>query len=190
MLGAKRIVKHAHGHEHVHAMPAGRQEAPAIMKIPLIILAFFSLSAGFIGIQRFLVGEKVEEMHLNMTVAITSTVIALSGIILGSFLYAKPRLKEDPLKKFFGVAYEFAVNKFYLDDFFSLIAKFFQKVFATILFWFDSRVIIQKGVNGTAAVTAGLASFLRRAQTGYLQTYAMVFGFGVVTLVYFLMLRG
>ncbi len=185
VLGAKRAPKHSQG----HAVPAGRQEAPAIMKIPLIILAFLSIFAGFMGIPQFILGPETHGASFNMTIAMISSVVALSGILLGSLLYGKPRLKEDPLIKFFGATYEFAVNKFYLDAFFSLIAKFFQKVFATILFWFDSRVIMQKGVNGTAAVTAGLASLLRRAQTGYLQTYAMVFGFGVVTLVFFLMLN-
>ena len=183
VLGPKRISKHSHGHDHAH-------KTPMIMKIPLIILAFFSLTAGFMGIPQFILGPEAGEAHLNITIAVISSAVALSGILLGSFLYGKPRLKEDPLKKFFGAVYEFALHKFYLDDLFSLIAKFFQGVFAKTLFWFDSRVIIQKGVNGTAALTADFASFLRRAQTGALQTYAMVFGFGIVTLVYFLMLKG
>jgi len=183
VLGTKKVSKHSHGHEHAH-------ETPAIMKVPLIILAFFSMTAGFMGIPQFILGPEAGEAPLNITIAVISSAVALSGILLGSFLYGKPRLKEDPLKKFFGAVYEFALHKFYLDDLFSLIAKFFQSVLAKILFWFDSRVIIQKGVNGTAAVTVNLASFLRRAQTGYLQTYAMVFGFGIVTLVYFLMLKG
>ncbi len=180
VLGSKR--RHGpHGHE---------REAPLIMKIPLIILAFFSMVAGFMGIPQFILGPEASEAPLNITIAVISSAVAVSGILLGSFLYGKPRLKEDPLKKFFGAVYEFALHKFYLDDLFSLIAKFFQSVFAKILFWFDSRVIIQKGVNGTAFLTINFASFLRRAQTGTLQTYAMVFGFGVVALVFFLMLGG
>ena len=51
------------------------------------------------------------------------------------------------------------------------------------------NVIIEKGVNGTAALTRGFGSFLRRAQTGRVQTYATVFGFGVVFIVYWILLR-
>ena len=80
---------------------------------------------------QFILGPETHEISLNITIAVISSAVALSGILLGSFLYGKPRLKEDPLKNFFGAVYEFALHKFYLDDLFSLIARFFQSVFAT-----------------------------------------------------------
>jgi NADH-quinone oxidoreductase subunit L len=158
------------------------------MKIPLIVLALLSLFGGFFGIPQFLLGENAHPMHLEMTVALTSSLVAIGGIALGSVLYARLRSKEDPLKKFFGAVYEFAVRKYYLDDLFLAISGFFQKILAKILFWFDWNIVIQKGVNGTAFVTSGVGSLLRRAQTGYAQTYAMVFAFGIVALVFFFMM--
>ena len=183
VLGETRINKHAHGHDDAH-------EAPAIMKYPLIILAALSIVGGFIGIPQFLMGGHGPETPLNRVVAITSTIVALSGIGIGTLLYAKLKSKEDPLIKFLGALHNFIIKKYYLDEFFSGIAGFFQRFMAKILFWFDSNVVIQKMVNGTAGLTSGVASFLRLAQTGTVQTYAAVFGFGVAALVYFIIMKG
>ncbi len=183
VLGEKRINKHAHGHDNAH-------EAPPIMIFPLIVLAILSVTGGFIGIPQFLMGEHAQVVPLNITVAITSTLAALAGIGIGTLLYAKLKSKEDPLKKLLGFFYNFIVKKYYLDEFFSGIAGFFQNTVARILFWFDWNVVIQKMVNGTASITSGFASFLRLAQTGYIQTYAAVFGFGIAAMVYFMIMKG
>ncbi len=183
VLGEKRVNKHAHGHNDVH-------EAPPIMKLPLIVLAVFSVIGGFIGIPQFIMGPQAHESSLNMIVAATSTIVALLGIGIGTLLYAKLKSKEDPLKKFLGAAYNFIVNKYYLDEFFSGIADFFQDIVAKVLFRFDRDVIIQKMVNGSAKVTSGFASILRLVQTGYVQTYASVFGLGIAVIVYFIIMKG
>lgn len=189
VLGEKRIHKNRHSHDETHAMPAGGPEAPVIMIIPLILLAIFSLIGGVIGIPQFMVGEHAHELPLNMVVAVSSTLVALLGIGLGTMVYSKLRSKEDPLKKFLGRAYDFIVKKYYLDEFFGGIADFFQNSVAKRLFWFDWNVIIQKMVNGSAAVTSGIGAVLRLAQTGYVQTYATVFGFGVAALVWFVLMK-
>ena len=179
VLGPAKINKHSHG-----------QEAPAIMKLPLVILAFFSIVAGFIGIPEFITGEHAHGMHLNLTAAAGSVLAATLGIAAGTLMYAKTKSKEDPLVRILGKIYEVLVQKYYLDDLFLSLADFFQNLAAKILFWFDWNVIIQKGVNGAASSISGLGSFLRRAQTGFVQTYAMVFSFGVSVIVYFFMARG
>ena len=81
------------------------------------------------------------------------------------------------------------VEKYYLDTFFLWLAGIFKESLAKILFWFDWNVVIQKGVNGVAALTRGAGSIVRRAQTGRIQHYAMAFGFGVFFLVYFFILN-
>ncbi|PIU40310.1 MAG: NADH-quinone oxidoreductase subunit L, partial [Candidatus Omnitrophica bacterium CG07_land_8_20_14_0_80_50_8] len=183
VLGEKRINKHAQGHDAVH-------EAPPIMSYPLIMLAILSCAGGFIGIGQFLTGERAHEAPLNMVVAVTSTLAALAGIGLGTLLYAKLGSKADPLKQFFGIVYNFVVKKYYLDEFFSGIANFFNTTLAKILYWFDWNIVIQKMVNGTAGITSGVAAILRLAQTGYVQTYTAVFGLGLAAMVYFMLLKG
>jgi len=174
---------HGHGHEAVH-------DAPWIMKTPLLVLAVLAAIGGFIGIPEFILGEHAHTMHLNLSVAATSVIAALIGISIGTFIYSKKKLSKDPLVETFGEVYRFIENKYYLDDLFAWLADIFQKTLASILFWFDSNIVIQKGVNGVAGLTRNLGSFLRRAQTGFVQTYAMVFGLGIVALLYFMLNRG
>jgi NADH-quinone oxidoreductase subunit L len=160
------------------------------MKFPLIILAVLSCAAGFIGIPEFIMGTHGHGAHLNLTVAACSVLAAGAGIALGTFMYKKSASKKDPLVQILGWLHEVLIQKYYLDFFFSKLARFFQELVAKVLFWFDRDVIIQKGVNGTAFLTSSFASFLRRAQTGSVQTYAISFSLGVIALVYFFLMRG
>src|SRR6185295_5930094 len=114
---------------------------------PLLILAVLAMVGGFIGIPQFILGEGEHTEHLNITVAVTSVLAALIGIAIGSYIYSKKRQK-DPLPELLGGAYRFVVHKYYLDEFFSGLANIFQNALAKMLFWFDSNVVIQKGVDG------------------------------------------
>ena len=124
-----------------------------------------------------------------MMVAAISVGAALAGIALGTLLYAKKSLKSDPLKESLGAFYQFVVRKYYLDEFFVWLAGIFQNALARVFLWFDTNIVIQKGVNGTASLTADFGSLLRRAQTGVVQSYAMVFAVGIVSIIYFILMR-
>jgi NADH-quinone oxidoreductase subunit L len=188
VLGPQKAKKHTHGHEEPgHGAHGAASEAPFVMKAPLVILAVFSAVAGFIGIPQFLAGEHAHAAPMNLIVAGTSTIVALVGILAGTALYANLRSKDDPIVRILGKTYQFVVQKYYLDDLFYRLADVFQKRLAKILFWFDWNVVIQRGVNGAAGLTARLGSLLRRSQTGHVQTYAMVFGFGIVAIIFLVM---
>ncbi len=185
VLGPDRV-SHAHkvhGHDPSH-------DAPLVMKLPLLVLAVFSLIGAFIGIREFLEGPHGGEHSLNITVAALSVAAASLGIILGTVFYSKKRLLRDPLEQSLGAFYDFVVKKYYLDEFFLGLANVFQTALAKLLFWFDANIVIQKGVNGAASLTADFGSLLRRAQTGVVQTYAMVFGFGIVAIIYLILMKG
>lgn len=187
VIGKER--KHGHGHDHHPA-----HESPAVMTVPLLILAVLSVIGGFIGIPAYIAsahhGTAHHGIHLNLTVAISSVVAAGAGIVIGSLLYMRHTGSEDPLKKTLGPLYTVLVNKYYLDDFFAGLGNFFQKLVAGILCWFDLNVVIRRGVDGAAGLTSGLGGLLRRSQTGRAQTYALVFGLGVVAMVYYVVMRG
>jgi NADH-quinone oxidoreductase subunit L len=185
VFGPKRAHQKGHGHGHDHA-----HESPLAMTGPLVVLAVLSVIAGFLGLPAFFQGEHARHEEINRVVALTSTVVALAGLALGTLIYARLKGKEDPLKKVFGAFYTFLVRKYYLDEIFQAGADVFQKSLANILFWFDSNVVMHRGVDGTAGVTAGFASFLRRAQTGRVQNYALAFALGVVGLAFFMTLQG
>ncbi len=181
ILGPSRAHK---GHHH-HAP----HESPAAMTVPLLFLTVLTVLSGFIGIPEFITGHHGAH-HLNMAVAITSSLFAIGGLALGTFLYARLRSKEDPVVHFLGAAHKLLVNKYYLDDFFAALADVWKKTAAEILLKFDLNVIMKKGVDGTARLVTGMGDTLRRAQTGYVQSYAMAFAFGVAALLFMFFLRG
>lgn len=176
--------KHSHKHDAHGSHDKHHNHEPILMKAPLLVLALLSVTGGFLGIPHLIAGEHGEHLPLNMTVAITSSLIALGGIALATLLYRNPKVTEDPLKKAFKGFYSFVVKKYYMDDAAAAIGNFFQGILANILLWFDLNIVIQKGVNGSAGLTASFASFLRKAQTGRLQTYALVFGAGILALLW------
>jgi NADH-quinone oxidoreductase subunit L len=185
VFGSRRVHQKGHGHGHDHA-----HESPLAMTAPLVLLAVLSAVAGYLGLPAFLAGEHGHHEEMNMAVAITSTIVALAGLGLGTLVYARLKGKEDPLKKALGAFYTFLVRKYYLDEIAQAIADAFQKSLAGVLFVFDSNVVMKAGVDGAARATAGVASFLRRAQTGRVQTYALAFALGVAGLVFFVTMQG
>jgi NADH-quinone oxidoreductase subunit L len=190
ILGPRREEKHDkhHGKHDAHASHEAH-ESPLVMTLPLVVLSVLAIIGGFIGIPQYLMGAHGHESHLNLFVATLSVVAALAGIGLGTKIYANKNLKTDPLISAFGALYQFVVNKYYLDDLFAGLANFFQKGVAKILFWFDQNIVIQGGVNGAAGLTGRVASLVRKAQSGVVQNYATVFGFGIVGIIYYILMR-
>ncbi len=196
---AKSHGKKAHAHDAHDAGHDGHaHESPLPMTLPLIFLAVLSVTAGFFGLPAFLNsaaehgaphGEAVHH-GIDWFVAGLSTAVALGGIALGTLLYKNAKPGHDPVVKGLGGLYHLIVKKYYLDDFFSALAGFVQNAVAGVLYRFDVKVVIERGVNGTAALTRSAADRVRRAQTGRVRTYATAFAFGIVAAVYFILLKG
>ena len=185
VIGPVRQSAHSNGHGRGgHAV----HEAPGVMKYPLVVLAVFAIIGGFIGIPEYL-EPGIEGHPGNLLVPILATASALLGILGGSLLYSKLK-GEDPLKRIPAFLYKALVEKYYLDVFFLKLADGVQKTIAGLLFKFDWNVVIGGLVNGTARLTRGTGSVLRRAQTGRLQQYAMMFVAGLIVLMFFVIRRG
>ena len=77
-----------HGHDrHYDHTP---HESPATMTIPLIILAFGSVFAGFLPFSSLVTSDGVPfESHIEWSVAIPSILIALAGIAVAWVMYRK-----------------------------------------------------------------------------------------------------
>jgi NADH-quinone oxidoreductase subunit L len=106
------------------------------MNAPLVVLAFFALTAGYVGVHEsfpilgalgnpfheFVGGtllEHPETLPLNYTPLLISIVAALGGLGLGCAVYVLrplPAGAEDPLKKVLGPVYTLLANKYYFDE--------------------------------------------------------------------------
>ncbi len=165
---------------HYHHAP---HEAPKVMTIPLMILAFGSIFAGFIPFSELVTSDgKGFESHTDLMIAIPSVLIGLVGILVAYFMYFKENNIADNVSKSLGGLYKTIFNKFYIDEIYMFVTKkiLFNLVSRPVA-WFD-RHVVDGTMNGVAWVITRTSSGIKGVQSGQLQTYGFVFVSGAVAL--------
>jgi NADH-quinone oxidoreductase subunit L len=171
-------------------------ESPAVMTLPLWILAVPSVIAGMIGIEAFLTAGKGhhESSFLGNLVAAWghAPIVALGSLaafIFGfSFAYGLYRnAATDPLPQNMRLIARAMRNRFYFDELYAKIIDWTHENLARFASGVDRWIIsgmLVKGVHGSTELT-GRA--LRLFQTGNLQTYALllVMGIALLLLIFF-----
>ena len=159
-------------------------EAPKTMTIPLMILAAITLVAGFLPFGQFVSSDgQPYTIHLNMSVAISSVVVALLAIGIATFFYKSACDIPERLLNMFPHMHKTAYHRFYMDEFYLFITK--RIIFNCVscpLAWFD-RHIIDGALNGMANVTQRVSYAIRGLQSGQIQQYAFVFLLGTLLIV-------
>ena len=140
--------------------PIHTHESPAVMILPLWVLAIGSILIGLPGsswmhhwFQEFLaLGHSGKIEAGESFVMITSIIAGLSGIVLAYIFYmAAPSIPEN-LAKLLQPLYTLSKNKLYFDELYSvIIVKPFQAL-GRKFFWFD-QIIIDGIVNGSGENT-------------------------------------
>lgn len=170
------------GHDrHYHHTP---HEAPLVMTIPLMFLAFAAVFSGFLPFSHLVSSDlKPFEAHTDLMVAIPSVLIALVGIGAATVLYRKPGTLPDQVARFAKGLYKASLHKFWIDEVYLFVTK--KVMFGLIsrpVAWFD-RHIVDGTMNAVGWVVVTSAEKIKGLQSGQLQQYAMVFVSGVVALV-------
>jgi NADH-quinone oxidoreductase subunit L len=182
-----------HVMEHVH-------ESPAVMLVPLFVLAAGATVAGFAlhsefigeGWQEFWNGSifngpdnhtiaRLEEVPL--WVHALPTVVGLLGIATAYVMYMAFPLLPMQLAAMFRGTYLFLLNKWYFDELYDAI--FVQPMIRlSRVFWQTGDATLIDGVpNGLADLAVDGSRQAVRIQTGSLAVYAFVMLIGVVLLV-------
>jgi NADH-quinone oxidoreductase subunit L len=158
-------------------------EAPAIMTIPLIILAIGAAVSGFIPFNRLVTSDgRAFETEINLAVAIPSVLIGLLGIGIAYVMYRKESAIPDKLAATFKYSYKWAYNKFYIDEVYLFVTKkiIFRYISEPVA-WFD-RHIVDGTMNAIANLTQNVSFRIREFQSGQLQKYGFVFVTGAIML--------
>jgi NADH-quinone oxidoreductase subunit L len=103
------------------------EESSAVITIPLIILALLSIFGGVLnlpGLETLTtwLEHAIAFIHpgeFNMTVALSSTILALLAIFLSWLVYGRKPMaagEKDPLKKMFGPIFAILENKYWVDE--------------------------------------------------------------------------
>ncbi|MFM8718611.1 MAG: proton-conducting transporter membrane subunit, partial [Chthoniobacterales bacterium] len=159
--------------EHAH-------QSPAVMTIPLLLLAIPSLAAGYPFIAKHFFNFPHPEIpHIVHYALLTALVF---GFLLAAALYARGPLK-DPVR------IPLFANRLYIDNFYNWLVARVQGGLAVLGSWFDRWIIDGLVVTGAARTVWATGYVLRLLQLGNLQAYAFFFGAGVLVLLYFLIFR-
>jgi NADH-quinone oxidoreductase subunit L len=123
------------------------------------------------------------DTHVNWTVAITSSVLAISAIAVATFMYSgKTTPVADYLAKKFPRLHEAAFRRFYLDEVWMYVThKIIFRCISTPIAWFD-RHVVDGFMNFLAWCTQSSAESIRGFQSGQVQQYAIWFLTGSVAL--------
>jgi len=192
---------HGYSHTSAQAHHGEPHESPAVMTVPLIILAFFSVTAGYImgGFEHWLApvfeaGHAVAESEaaggLSPVVLETlTTLVALGGMGLGYLMYIRRSLDPQAIGARFPGLYHLLLNKYKIDELYGLL---FVRPFNQLSMWmwqgFDVP-IIDGAVNGVGQVVVVGSQVIRRIQTGYVRSYALTFLLGVIVILAYCVLR-
>jgi NADH-quinone oxidoreductase subunit L len=179
--------EHSHGHTHGH----GIHESPAVMWIPLAILALLSLGGGYIDIPKFLApmfGEPHEGEAWLMYVSVAS---GLAGIGIAALFYLASPAIPEALAKAFRVPYQWMYNKYYVDEFYDAAVVDPVLDGSRELLWRVADVrIIDGAVNGAGKAASGVGDLFRHAQSGYIRSYAAWVVAGSILIIAYMGLRG
>jgi NADH-quinone oxidoreductase subunit L len=193
--GKPRMDEHTQKHLH---------ESPAVVVIPLILLAIPSLVAGWIYIKRMLFGNffgdaiKVLPQH-NVLAQIhyegigpfiahglqsAPFILALLGLGLAWLLYLREPHWPDLIRDRIKPVYNLLVRKYGFDEFYQAVfAGGARRVGGLLWRIGDVKIIDGLAVNGTARAIGWLSSVVRYVQTGFIYHYAFAMIIGLFLLI-------
>lgn len=156
-------------------------ESPKTMTIPLMILAFFAIIAGYIPFSKFVTSDGAAfTTHFHWDVAIPVTLIAFIGMGIAFLLYYKESAIPTKVTKSLKGLYTTIYNKFYIDEIYLFVTKkILFNIVARFIAWFD-RNVIDATMNGFATVTVYVSNSIKGLQSGQIQKYAMIFLLGAL----------
>jgi NADH-quinone oxidoreductase subunit L len=180
---------------HVH-------ESPKVMTVPLMILAFFSVVIGWLGMPGAIIPHAnlfadflapvfpavehagTESHWLELGLMLFSVAVAAAGIRLSYMLYVKHTSVPDRMATRFAGTYNLLLNKYKVDELYNYIfVNGLVHKLAKFLYGVGDVKIIDGFINSCAAAIGKTSEQGRRLESGYVQQYAFTMGLGLVVLV-------
>ncbi len=194
--GEERMDEHTRSHLH---------ETPAVVTVPLILLAIPSAIIGWLTMEAVLVdgffdqsimvfkqhgamAAVAEAFHSPASFVLHGfaglpVYLAAAGVFSAWYIYMKNPAIATQLKQKFNLIYRILDNKYYFDRFNEIVFAATSRAIGQV-FWRigDALVIDGLVVNGSARLVGWFSGVLRHVQTGYLNHYAFVMISGLILL--------
>ena len=200
-------------HDHHHGLAPGEKphESPAVVWVPLVLLAIPSAVIGYLTIKTMLFSDFFkdvifvdhhahnamevlkEDFHGEIAMALHGLMtapfwLALSGVALSYYFYIiKPSIPAM-IKQKLSVIYTILDNKYYMDKFNEIVFAGGARLIGGGLWNIGDKGLIDGlVVNGSAKVIALFSKFSRLLQTGFIYHYAFVMILGVLGFLFYFM---
>ncbi len=178
---------------HVH-------ESPAVMLVPLIVLAIGAVFSGM-GFHAQFVGEGWHEFwrsaivngpgnhvladleRVPESIALLPTVMGVLGIALAYGMYVAAPSLPGALARAFGPIYRFLLNKWYFDELYDAVLVRPALALARSLWQVGDATLIDGVPNGLASLATDSSAQVVKLQTGSIAIYAFSMLIGLVLLV-------
>lgn len=164
-------------------------ESPAVMTVPLIILATAAVLVGLVNspFMNHIFGSFINspygiQPHPNSMIMISSSLIAVAGIVLAWLIYQKEAISHVAIRDKFKGVYTLLLNKYYIDEIYAKLGEIFVYGASRVMYWIDIH-IINAFIDWLAWLTGKSGDTLKYTQTGQVQHYAMYMVAGVLILV-------
>jgi NADH-quinone oxidoreductase subunit L len=167
-------------------------DPPAVMMLPLWVLALLSLGVGIYStvtghFLQFGPGAEAGAEHAAPVWLTPAAVgVAVAGIALAWLVYQRRTIDAGKLAAVFGPIRTAALHKFWIDDIYEGIFAFALLAFSRIVGWLD-RYLVDGVLNVVSAWTVSAGDLLRTVQTGRAQDY--VYGVAVGLLILIIWIR-
>ena len=193
-FGGPRMPKEVAHHVH---------ESPAVMTLPLVVLAILTAVAGLaVGIPssqgtafaHFLapvlpLEEAEHSAGVAFSLLVLSALVAIAGVALAWIVYGRTPVRAASIGVARNPVHKLLIEKYYVDEIYdALFVKPIYHVSQWLARVFDPG-FIDGIVNGVATLVAGWARGLRRVQTGFVMNYALGILLGAVAVVAYLLAR-
>jgi NADH-quinone oxidoreductase subunit L len=189
-------------------------ESGSKMTTPLIVLAFFSVVAGYVSWPKAWGGTEAFDRYLAPVFGPSeealrfgvahpgegigpgalmgwAVVAALIGVMVAVWLYWKSPELPQRLARRFPRMYGVLINKFYVDEFYNWLVVEPIRAGSEKLLWqrMDIQAIDGLMVDGTGEAATSAGNLLRRIQSGNLRSYAAWILLGAVLWLGYLLIR-
>ena len=152
-------------------------EAPWTMPLPLVVLGAVTLVAGWLPFGHFVSSNGTSyDIHIEGSVAALSLCVALAGIALATWMYAREKQPvADRLADRFAGLHRAAYHRFYIDEVYQFIThRIIFGCISTPIAWFD-RHVVDGFLNLLATATQSASWAIREMQSGSVQRYCIWF---------------
>ncbi len=156
-------------------------EAPAVMWVPLVILALLTCVTGFIPFSEYISPDGMPfEAHTDWAVSAAGMIAALVGVFIAARRYARVQAPPQTARGFWHAAR----NRFYIDSAWQfLVHKVVFNFISRPVAWFDRRVV-DGAMTALGTGTKRVSETIKTAESGRVQSYALFYVIAVLVITF------